>query len=245
MCFSATADLVAGTVIAVVGVDAVRHIRMPEQVSLGLLPLLLAGHQLTEAVVWWGLQGHVSRLALGLATSLYLLFAFVVLPVYLPVSVLLVESDARRRRAMSALIIVGVAAAASLWVVLVTRPVSVELCPFHISYGGDLWLGSLVVPAYVVATCGAALLSSSKYLRIFGVLDLAAVAALVFLERDGFASLWCGWAALVSIVIVLQLRKDDSRQMWGNPSLPSVHESPPTFLSSQHSVWAMRLRHVW
>ncbi len=206
MCFSATADVVAGLAITVVGIDAVRHVRTPQQIPLGLVPLLLAGHQFTEAVVWWGLQGHVPSVALSVAKWIYLLVAFVLLPVYFPVSVLLVEPDARRRRAMSVLALVGVAVAACLLVALVRGPVTAELCPTHIAYGIDVWLGWLVVPAYVVATCGAALLSSSIYLRVFGVLNLAAVSVLALLERDGFASLWCGWAALVSITIALQLR---------------------------------------
>lgn len=208
MCFSATADVVAGVGIAVVGIDAVRHIRTPQQIPIGLVPLLLAGHQFTEAVVWWGLQGHVSPGVLSVAKWAYLLIAFVVLPVFFPVAVLLVEAEARRRTAMSALVVVGSIVAGYLLFAMMRGPVTAELCPAHVAYAVDISYGWLVVAAYVAATCGAALLSSSIYLRVFGVLNLLAVAVLAVLERDGFASLWCAWAALVSVTIALQLRHD-------------------------------------
>lgn len=206
MCFSATADVTAGVIITVVGIDAVRHIRSPRQVPLGVLPLVLAAHQLTEAVVWWGLQGHVSRGYQTVAMASYLAVAFVVLPVYFPVAVLLVEPGRRRRTAMWILALIGAVVAVDLGAALLRGPVTAELCPFHISYGVDISAGWLVVAGYVLATCGAALMSSSRFLQAFGVLNLAAVGALALLERDGFASLWCAWAALASITIALQLR---------------------------------------
>jgi len=74
MCFAPEADAVAGVVIVAVGVDALRHVGSPKQLALAALPLLFGLHQLTEAFVWWGLQGHVSqsveRIALWMADAL-------------------------------------------------------------------------------------------------------------------------------------------------------------------------------
>ena len=73
MCFSSQADLVGGVVI---GVDTVGHCRRPREVALASLPLLLAGHQLVEAFVWWGLQGRVAPAVGRGAMWAYLAFAF-------------------------------------------------------------------------------------------------------------------------------------------------------------------------
>ncbi len=62
-----------------------------------MLPLLLGAHQLVELFVWWGLQGHVSSEIGRLATWTYLLVAFVVLPVFMPLAVLVLEPTRRRR----------------------------------------------------------------------------------------------------------------------------------------------------
>jgi heme/copper-type cytochrome/quinol oxidase subunit 2 len=66
---------------------------------LAALPLLLASHQFIEAFVWWGLQGHVPAALGHLATWICLVIAFVVLPVYVPVAIFLLETKGLRRRA--------------------------------------------------------------------------------------------------------------------------------------------------
>ena len=66
------------------------------------------------------------------------------------------------------------------------------------------WLA--VVALYVVATCGALLFSGYRHIEIFGVANLIAVALLAWLTIDGFASLWCAYAALAAGAIALHMR---------------------------------------
>ena len=89
MCFSAQADIVGGTLVAAIGVDAYRHLRgRSSHLLLATLPVLLGVHQLVEAFVWWGVDGHVPRAVGRVALWTYLLIAFVVLPVFVPFAVL-------------------------------------------------------------------------------------------------------------------------------------------------------------
>ena len=102
MCFSAEADLVGGIVLGAIGLDAARHVgRRGDHLAIAALPVLLALHQVDEAFVWWGLQGQVAPAVGRAATWIYLAFAFVVLPVYLPASVLALEPPGRRRALMT------------------------------------------------------------------------------------------------------------------------------------------------
>lgn len=52
MCWSATADLVAGAGVAAVGVACVARVRSARDLPLAALPLLLGAHQLVESAVW-------------------------------------------------------------------------------------------------------------------------------------------------------------------------------------------------
>ncbi|WP_324612653.1 DUF6629 family protein, partial [Streptomyces scabiei] len=52
MCWSATADLVAGTGVAAVGAACVALVRDVRDLPLAALPLLLGAHQIVEAAVW-------------------------------------------------------------------------------------------------------------------------------------------------------------------------------------------------
>ena len=207
MCFSPQADLVGGVVLAAIGIDAVRHVdRRAGHLALAALPLLLAAHQLDESLVWWGLQGHLPAAVGQVATWVYLLFAFVVLPVYVPVTVRGLEPPGWRRTLMGGFAAGGVAVAAVLLAAMLVGPVTAALGDHHVRYGTGLHTGFVIVVAYVAVTCGSLLFSSFAPLALFGVVNLVAVAVLAHVEIDGFASLWCGWAALTSAVIALNLR---------------------------------------
>ncbi|MFD7944911.1 DUF6629 family protein, partial [Streptomyces sp. NPDC059744] len=52
MCWSATADLVAGSGIAAIGVVCVARTRRSRDLPLAALPLLLGAHQIIESFIW-------------------------------------------------------------------------------------------------------------------------------------------------------------------------------------------------
>ena len=207
MCFSAQADLVGGAVVSGIGIDVLRHVQGRRRyLPLASLPLMLGLHQIDEAFVWWGLQGHVSAGIGRLAIWLYLLFAFVVLPVYVPVAVMCIETVRVRRQAMIPLVALGTVVSTILLAAMIRGPVVAELRHLHLGYHTDLHAGGLVVMLYVLATCGAMLASGYPDIAIFGVVNLVAVAVLSRLTLDGFASLWCGWAAIASGAFAVHLR---------------------------------------
>ena len=207
MCFSAEADLIGGLVVGAIGVDVLRHVDGRREVrALAALPLVFAVHQLTEAVVWWGLDGHLGTAAGHAATVAYLLIAFVFIPVYVPWSIWLLEPRGPRRWTMLGFVVLGATVAGVLGAAMVRGPVTAQLAHLHISYAVDLSAGGLVVGAYVLATCGAAVFSGFRPVAVFGMVNLVAVAALAKLAVDGFASIWCAWAAITSAAIALYLR---------------------------------------
>ena len=207
MCFSPQADIVGGVVICAIGVDAVRHIgRRCEFVALAWIPLLLGAHQLIEALVWLWLQGHVPGGIGHVALWAYLLIAFVVLPVFIPLAVVAVEPTRRRKAMMVPFTLIGAAISAVLLAAMVRGPVEVTLDPYHLSYGIRLSDGLWIVALYVVAVCGPLLVSGYRDVVIFGIVNLTAVIIIAWLTVSGFASVWCGWAAVSSAAITLHCR---------------------------------------
>ena len=96
MCFSPQADLVGGIVIG----DWNRHRPPPApraRACLSRPSLALACHQVVEAFVWWGLQGRVPGELGRSAMWVYLVFAFCVLPVFVPAAIMAIEPTSRRR----------------------------------------------------------------------------------------------------------------------------------------------------
>ena len=207
MCFSPQADLVGGVVITAIGVDAVRHVRQRrELIALASIPLLLGAHQFIEALVWLWLQRHVPRGIGQFALWAYLLIAFVVLPIYVPLAVIALEPTRRRKLLMAPFAALGAVIATVLFAAMIRGPVGVRLAPYHLAYSIRLHDGFLITAVYVVAVCAPLLLSGYRHVAVFGIVNLAAVIVIARLTASGFASVWCGWAALSSGAIALHCR---------------------------------------
>jgi hypothetical protein len=207
MCFSPQADLVGGLVISGIGIDVVRHVHQRrDHMALAALPLVLGAHQLDEAFVWWGQEGHVPSPVGRVALWIYLLIAFVLLPVFVPLAVRALEPVKRRKQLMIPFVVIGVGVAVRLFVAMVRGPLTVRVQPYHLAYSIKLSHGLLVVTLYVVACCGTLLVSSYRHVVLFGAVNLIAVAVIAKLTVDGFASVWCGWAAVTSGVVALHMR---------------------------------------
>ena len=174
--------------------------------AIAALPLLLGAHQLDEAFVWWGQEGHVPAAVGHVALWIYLLIAFVVLPIFVPLAVRALEPTPKRKQLMIPFIVIGVAVAVRLFVAMVRGPIQVTVHPYHLAYSVKLSHGLIVITLYVAACCGTLLLSSYRHVVVFGIVNLVAVAVIAKLTVDGFASVWCGWAAITSGVVALHMR---------------------------------------
>jgi len=205
VCFSAQADLVAGVVIGAVGVDTLRHVRRRTELPLAALPVVLAAHQLIEVIVWR--EPDVPHSVWRTAVWLYLVIAFGVVPILVPVAVGALEPVANRRRVAVFTIIATVVAGMLLWAV-VRGPIVATVEAHQINYRVELWQGGVLVALYLLATSGSLLMSSLRYVRIFGAVNFAAAAVLAWLNQSGFISLWCVWAAVTSLGIAIHLRRE-------------------------------------
>jgi hypothetical protein len=207
VCFSPQADVGGGLVICAIGIDAVRHIRRRREfLALAWIPVLLGTHQFIEALVWLWLQGRVPRGIGHVALWAYLLIAFVVLPVFVPLAVIALEPTRRRKLMMVPFASTGTVIALILFAAMVRGPVGVKLAPYHLSYDLRVTDGLLIVALYVFAVCGPLLMSGYRSVVVFGIANLVAVIVIARLTISGFASVWCGWAAVSSAAIALHCR---------------------------------------
>jgi hypothetical protein len=207
MCFSPEGDLAGGVVVTAIGIDACRHLRGRNNLLLlAAVPLLLGAHQIDESLVWWSLQNHVPHLAGRIATWIYLVIAMVVVPILVPLAILRLAPTKRRRWIVAPFAVLGLVVAVVLLVTMLHGPVTVKLGTYHLAYSIGLKHGLLIIGLYVVATCGSLLVSGYHHIFIFGVINLVVVIILARLTADGFASLWCFYAALASGAITLHMR---------------------------------------
>lgn len=210
MCWSATADLVAGSAITAVGVACVgRAARTrPRALPLAALPLLLGAHQLIEAVIWNDGGGR------GPAVVAWAVIALPLLPVWVPAGVLCAARPGARRRLLVPLGC-GVVTAAVLAYALATTTVTAEVRGHTMGYAIGLPGAGWLVAGYLLATIGALLLSGEAGLVLLGALVAIGAAGCAALWRWEFISTWCACAALCSVLL----------HRWLRPKSPSVSRS--------------------
>ncbi|MER7463726.1 DUF6629 family protein [Streptomyces sp. NPDC097981] len=200
MCWNATADLTAGTVIAAAGIVCLARVRRPRDLPVAALPLLLGVHQLVEAAVWHAGGGC------GPAATAWAVVALPVLPLWVPLGVLLAAAPQDRRRLWGPAA-AGLATAAVLAYCLATRPAVAGIRGHTLGYGVNVPWMPLVLAGYLFATLGALALSGDRLLRLLGAVLGSGALACSALWRLEFASTWCAFAAVASLLVLGWVRR--------------------------------------
>lgn len=216
MCLSPEVDLVAGSAITVVAVDALRRNQNIRTLPIALVPAIFAVHTFADAFVWWGSQGKVSQVIADMATWAYLFIAFTLLPIFVPIATNLIEPKGWRKNLLGVIAFGGLISGADSLLSITRGQSTIEACNYYVDYhvfGTTQLAGAF----YVVATIGAMLLSGQKYLFRWGVLNLVVVAGLAFWANHKLPSLWCFWAAITSFFVNWFLREINSEHSQGQP----------------------------
>ncbi len=203
MCFCATGSFAASGVLVVAGA-ATLAVAESEELMLALLPIFFAVQQAIEG--WQWLVPHPSAQS-AILGKLYLFFAFVFWPVYIPWMVHSVESDKHRRGILRWFIAIGLMLSLVLLGFLILKPVDVVLHPLGIFYSIDvppLWE---LLAWYVLATCGSMLVSSRKGIRWLGFVTFLAVIMALAISLGSYVSVWCFFSALLSLFVYFVVDK--------------------------------------
>nr|WP_211660752.1 DUF6629 family protein [Modestobacter muralis] len=137
------------------------------------------------------------------STYVFSLFSHVLWPMFIPFAFLLVEPVRWRRRAISVFLALGIGVGLYLLYFLVRFPVSAHVHERSISYDSPHFYIAGVLVIYLLATCFTGLFSSHRCVRIFGVLAFVLAIAAVLVSIMTFVSVWCFFAALLSLLILI------------------------------------------
>jgi hypothetical protein len=125
--------------------------------------------------------------------------------------VLAIETDARRRMAISACFAAGLAVACYFLWSLEAAPQSATLGEHHIIYSGDPNLPAVIRMLYPVATIGALMMSSHAKVQWLGLFVAAGSVAAFMAYWHAFTSVWCFFAAAASGLLVLHFAEERRR----------------------------------
>src|ERR1700728_355968 len=203
MCFSATANFVGSGVLGAVGVVTLTRVKHRREILFASLPVLFAIHQFTEGFVWLGLDGILSPAVAHDMGAAFMLYAQGLLPFLLPLSVFLFEPNAPSRwRMVPFLVVRGATTAYILWA-LTAFPLQLYVRGNSIVYINQATNNTAVAVLYVIATCGSLFFSQVRAMIIFGAVNLTIVLVVMEIKRYAFTSLWCAYAAIASLIILV------------------------------------------
>jgi hypothetical protein len=203
LCFSATANFVGSGVLGALGLATLTRVKHRRELLFAGLPTLFAVHQFTEGFVWLGLHGTLSAEATRSMGAAFMMFAHGLLPVLLPLAVLLFEADAQSRRRMLPFLVLGVALSLYAVWALIAYPLQMYAQDRSIVYSNALTNHTTFAVLYVIATCGALFFSKVRMMVVFGTANLVILLAVMAYRRYAFTSLWCAYAAIASIIILV------------------------------------------
>jgi hypothetical protein len=212
VCFSATANFVGSGVLGAVGVVTLTKVKHRRELLFAALPTLFAIHQFMEGFVWLGLDGILSPVVAHDMGAAFMLYAQGLLPFLLPLSVLMFEPNGKSRRRMLPFLILGGATTLYILWALTAYPLQVYVKGDSIVYINEATNNTAVAVLYVIATCGSLFFSKVRTMVIFGAANLAILLAVMEFKRYAFTSLWCAYAAIASLIILVYFWKSSKHR---------------------------------
>ena len=203
MCFSAGASFAGGAIITTIGVLTVRKNNEPSRRLFAAIPLVFGVQQISEGFVWVALQSGGHELMLTAATYVFLFAALFLWPSMIPLSVMLMEPSPRRRKALIVFLVLGLATSLCYGSGLFFNQVTPEISSHHIKYTNDFprLVANIAFGAYLLATLVPLFISGIRRMWMFGTLMAVSCLITGFFYREFLTSVWCFFAALISIVI--------------------------------------------
>jgi hypothetical protein len=209
MCFSATASFIAGAALTVAGAVAVSQVKKPSHLLFACIPVFFGIQQLCEGILWLSFTDPGFAGWHDPAKYTFLIFAQVIWPFWIPLAFMKIERLASRRSIMRYFLYGGIVAAVMLTYRLIfyTAVADIEGC--HIAYHidshpviqiitGIFYLGAIVVAPFF---------SSWKKALILASVNVISLLATELFFHVYFVSVWCFFAAVQSVLIVLVMRE--------------------------------------
>jgi len=208
MCFSPEASFAGGIIISAIGVATVRKIHNPSQIVFASIPLFFGIQQIAEGFLWTTLPDHDFINIQKISTYVFLIMAQVIWPSMIPVSIMLMEQNIKRKRSLRLLSGIGLLLSLYYTFCLLTFSVNPQISGYHILYknGFPQSLSNPAFGVYLIVTITPLFVSGIKRTWMLGILMTLSCLVTAIFFKQYLTSVWCFFAALISGVVFWILR---------------------------------------
>ncbi|NHE58845.1 DUF6629 family protein [Cyclobacterium plantarum] len=213
MCFSAGASFGASILLGTIGIASIQKTKNLQSLPFASIPMFFALQQIMEGMLWIGLGEHVDSNWRFFPTLIFLGFSQVLWPIWVPLSILFLENNQTRRKVLSVLLLIGISVSCYFLYCMIAFDFSAEIRSGHIKYTLDFpvflekWSGAF----YFLPIVLSPFLAGRKEIRFLGIAVLISFLITMIFFSDYLISIWCFFAALLSILvfgIVLKINKE-------------------------------------
>jgi len=204
MCFSAGASFAGGVVISAIGVATLIKVHKPSQIIFASIPLFFGFQQFVEGFLWYILQHPEYAEYQSTFTIAFMIMAQVFWPMMIPLAVLFMESNRKKKKVLWALLAAGLSVSFFYAYCLLTYRVIPEISGYHLFYDvqdNPKVLSFIAFGLYLVTSITPLFISSIKRTHLLGILmSISCLVTIIFFTQY-LTSVWCFFAALISAVI--------------------------------------------
>ncbi len=210
MCFSTEASFTAALVLGGIGYATTKAAANKNFYILASIPLLFAFQQLSEGLIWYNFAYHpLPASFLQVAMKFYLVIAFLVWPIWIPLALFVPESITWRRLLIGVALFAGCCLSFMNLSFALKQDATVQVVNHSLQYLGNVPNQTILYPLIVLIPC---FLSSLKNMYLFGLLAAAGYFLANYFYQTTFVSVWCFFAAVVSLLIYKILRDNQTAE---------------------------------
>jgi hypothetical protein len=211
MCFSTEASFTAAIILGGMGCAITKSAPSKNFYFLASIPLLFALQQLSEGVIWYNFAYHqLPAIFLQFAIRFYLILAFLVWPIWIPLSLFATEEVTWRRFLIGTDLLAGCCLSFVNLSFALKQEATVQIVNHSIQYMGSIPNQLIIYPLIVLIPC---FLSSLKNIHLFGWLIAGGYLLANYFYQTTFVSVWCFFAAIISVVIYKILRDNQTNEI--------------------------------
>ena len=212
MCFSAGASFGASAVILVIGAVSIRKVENPKQILFAAVPFIFGVQQISEGFLWLALSNESYAFLEKSMTYTFQFFAQVLWPLWLPLSIMMLEPQGKFKNILK--VFTGIGAAVAIWLgySVFIGGVEASIDSQHIAYVRRI--PDIFTPVtgllYLIVTVAPSFFSSVRRMWLLGTTVFISYIITAIFYSGNVISVWCFFASLISIavlVVMMELKR--------------------------------------
>lgn len=209
MCLSAPVSFTLSAALIVTSCFLLTKARSKKLWPLAFIPLFFGMQQASEGVVWLKIPSLQED-----AKNVFLFFAYSFWPFWVPLSLWFAEPKSSQKQGLSFLVGTGFTIAVFLLALIPSTEALFYTFSIHYKQESSLeTFSGLGMFFYVLSTIGPLFISSLRFSKLFGLIIFMIALFLFLIDRYTFVSLWCFFAAALSPLIFLLIRKQGAKNL--------------------------------